>query len=285
MTTIQHSVGFHGTNDPGDVSTVRQLLNQVLEPFGGPRTPLLLDAPKTATADDPTVIAIKKFQWRQLVRPRNPLHAADGLVDRNGRTLERLNEFAEHRAAPNTASGIRGVDIPLWLSEMWQLIQRYHTLYVDVFPPELLIGLFWEETNFRNIQGIANPRVLGFGQVNRNLIDNLNTRFSRNLVAEQITGAGHFREGVELASLTLANSYEETGRIGRDPALHYYHRGRRGLMSPIAPRWLACMQRLQAIDARSYVMTTIPDGVAVGLREALWAARRSNPCSPDLAFP
>ncbi len=48
--------------------------------------------------------------------------------------------------------------------EMWDLVLRVHGFHNPVFPPSLLIAIFWEETMFTNRRQIGGPAV-GFGQV------------------------------------------------------------------------------------------------------------------------
>lgn len=64
-------------------------------------------------------------------------------------------------------------------TEMWELILRNHTQDTVIFPPELLIAIFWEETAFRNMRqeyacrdalpghspNPLQPCAVGFGQV------------------------------------------------------------------------------------------------------------------------
>jgi hypothetical protein len=67
----------------------------------------------------------------------------------------------------------------LRFTEMWELILKNHTENSLVFPPELLIAIFWEETAFRNMKqeyacrdappghspNPLQPCAVGFGQV------------------------------------------------------------------------------------------------------------------------
>ena len=83
--SISFSVGrMGGKNKPDDVITVQQLLDQVRVAQGGPVIPLDVDG----LCGPKTIDAIQKFQihhfgWK----------GADGRVDPNGPTLEKLNEF------------------------------------------------------------------------------------------------------------------------------------------------------------------------------------------------
>jgi hypothetical protein len=52
----------------------------------------------------------------------------------------------------------------LTFAEMWDIVMRVHGNHNPVFPPSLLIGIFWEETLFTNRRQQGGPAV-GFGQL------------------------------------------------------------------------------------------------------------------------
>jgi len=82
---ITASVGrLGGANRPGDVRTVQELLNRVPHAAGGPYPLLAVDS----VCGIRTVDAIQKFQVQQLGWGK-----ADGRVDPNGPTLEKLNQL------------------------------------------------------------------------------------------------------------------------------------------------------------------------------------------------
>ncbi len=92
--TLNASVGrMGGKNRPEDVITVQQLLNRVPVPKGGPSTPLDVDG----LCGPLTTNAIQKFQLHHF-----GWKGADGRVDPNGPTLEKLNEFDGPSPAPVT---------------------------------------------------------------------------------------------------------------------------------------------------------------------------------------
>jgi len=83
--TIAAPVGRPGgTNRPSDVKVVQELLNRVPSAAGGPCPLLTVDSICGPT----TVEAIQNFQLKQLGWPM-----ADGRVEPDGPTLEKLNEL------------------------------------------------------------------------------------------------------------------------------------------------------------------------------------------------
>jgi hypothetical protein len=79
--SISASVGLGGVNRKDDSKKIQIALNNVLEIFGGPAVPLVVDG----LPWDKTIKAIRKFQTRQL-------GWSDGRVDPTGPTLAKLNE-------------------------------------------------------------------------------------------------------------------------------------------------------------------------------------------------
>lgn len=86
---IGGSVGINGVNVAEDVSVVQELLNIAPCVFGGPLQPIAIDG----LVGPETIGAIKRFQTRSL-------GFADGRVDPNGKTLAKLNSFADLNGAP-----------------------------------------------------------------------------------------------------------------------------------------------------------------------------------------
>ncbi len=278
MTTLSGSVGQGGRNNRDDIIKVQELLNRVPEPSGGPRVRLTPDG----ICGPLTLLAIKKFQWRQVLPPRAPQTLPDGRVDPNGRSLQKLDEFALGSAVPfSPPPGTRGVEIPLLFIDMLDLIRRKHTREVDTFPPELLIGLFWEETNFINRRGIRNPSALGFGQVLQSNLEALHRDFGTSSLAEDILGAGNFERSVELASAALASALRV--RRDRESALHYYATGSLTGHNPQVPKWLRCMTRLQSLRLTVGGPPPTVDDVGIAIREILWRTQHVL-FSPDLVF-
>ena len=89
--TISGSVGAGGVNRKDDSRTVQELLNKVPADQGGPSPLLAVDG----LPWQKTIAAIRSFQRIQL-----GFTSPDGRVDRDGKTLAKLNEFddppAEH---------------------------------------------------------------------------------------------------------------------------------------------------------------------------------------------
>lgn len=75
---ITDSVGKGGKNNSADVLAIQQLLNKWITPQ------IVVNGTCSGKDDDPTVIAIKKFQAKFLKTP-------DGKVDKDGTTLRKLN--------------------------------------------------------------------------------------------------------------------------------------------------------------------------------------------------
>jgi hypothetical protein len=176
------------------------------------------------------------------------------------------------------------------------------------FRPPLIIAIFWEETGFRNMQGIAASHMWGFGQADSRMISAHNRNF-RNLItavrgtgrqlpsAESgIIGPGNFEASIDLYIVHLLEHW--WGHHGR-----WQSRGAnqacldtlRSLgarsMDQKVRQWRLCMTQLNALSL-SHNLTGISDSDGVIIREALYEARpaTSNPrvgmgMSPDLAFP
>jgi hypothetical protein len=283
MATISASVGQGGRNLPNDVRTVQELLNTVREGAGGPSSLLTVNG----ICEPSTIVAIKKFQWRQTLPVTGPRSRADGRVDPHGGALRKLNEFASGGGpAYSPPAGTRGVDLPLLFTTMWDLIQRKHTRETATFPAELLIGMFWEETNFINRAGIRNRNVLGFGQVNRDNISDLSTQFGISLSAERILGSDYFEESVEVASVALANALlrvRNAHRESMENALHYYATGNQHDRNPQVSRWVHCMNRLLELRLPASTLIPFSDEVGVKIREILWSDQHVV-FNPDVAF-
>lgn len=279
MATISRSVGVGGINDQQDVLTVLNLLDYVPETDGGP---LLSLSPRGVRCIDARNVAIKKFQWRQFQMNARP---PDGLIGPRGPTLSRLNGFEPPRRAPRyVAPTNRGTATPLLFAGMWNVIRVNHTRRLNDFPPELLIGLFWEESNFMNIRGRRNSNMLGFGQVNRSLLPVLNSRYGKNFTESGVLGS--HSESVELASIALDNAYNESPNKDLERVLHYYATGNSTSRNPVINHWIACMNILKNHAQLSPHIGTISDQKGNYIREALWAARRCPyGTSPDRAFP
>ncbi len=100
MANISDSVGLNGANQPQDVRTVQELLNQNRH-----RVPDGREIPEDGIVGPKTIFAIKRFQT-SVLGMRNP----DGRVDPSGKTLHALNSNSSPRqlAAPTTTSAVIG---------------------------------------------------------------------------------------------------------------------------------------------------------------------------------
>lgn len=285
--TIDASVGLNGANRPADVEKIHQLLNSIPRHLGGTPRPEL---PASGNYSVNTLVAIKRFQWRLFPQRQRPV---DGLVEPRGSTLREMNRLAQGQAPIRPRpTGTRGQNIPLYLTEVWQLIRQNHTTNLDVYPNELLVGLFWEESNFINTRGRVRPDMIGFGQVWEGNFSALNSRYRRSFTPAGVLANNS--QSVEIASLCLDNARRDgqpataPPRARRD-ALGYYATGTAGGWNHVIDGWLRCMQMLQDNYVSRYMGGGAPiaDLVGVTIRQALWEGRPGplSVWSPDMALP
>ncbi|MGV8074992.1 MAG: hypothetical protein AB2L11_10610 [Syntrophobacteraceae bacterium] len=280
---LSGTVGIGGSNLPEDTANIQRLLNQIPRPLGGSPHPPLHE---NGNCELNTIVAIKRFQWR-LFPQRN--QAVDGVVEPGGSTLREINRLATGQPAMRPRpSGTRGRTIPLYINEMWQLISQMHTRNRDIFPIELLIGMFWEETCFLNTTGRARSDMIGFGQVWSGNFRAINQRYSRSYTPQGVLSNN--AQSVEIAGFTLDNALTDglrpgAPRRGQRNALNFYATGRAGAVNPITNNWLRCMGALQSIRVNSFITGQISDINGVAVREALWSARAGSVWSPDMALP
>lgn len=288
--TIRATVGKGGVNHPDDVRKIQELLNAVPEDSGGPRPRLAVDGLCGRTMLD----NILRFQSRPF------FGAAYGWIEPGGRTLQKLNEFAVGRVSRptwiernlGTAPALREQKLPLLFSHMWELIQRKHVhnaasfpspLTSELgylaqpgrgFPPELLIGIFWEETNFRNVPGRVS-KFWGFGQVDKGRIGELNVTFGKNFLEAALLTDNEM--SVEFASTFLASWLKTRGN--REAALKGYagvgHEG-------IVAHWKRCEAMLLSFELGRILVLT--DTLVEAIKRALAAARPSEVFPPVFAF-
>ena len=282
---MRGSVGQGGNNEAEDVRNVQQLINQIPRHLGGSPRPAL---PENGVYSPNLVVAIKRFQWRLFPQRHRTV---GGLVEPRGSTLRELNRLAAGQPPiqPRSA-GTRGRAIPLYITEMWDLIGQMHTRNLDIYPKELLIGLFWEETSFLNIRGRARPDMIGFGQVHSGNFSAINQRYNRSYTPAGVLSNN--AQSVEIASFTLDYALTNGQRAGsprreQRAALGYYATGRAGGWNPVINGWLRCMQLLQTANLNHLMTGPISDANGIAIREALWSARpgAQSVWSPDLALP
>ncbi|MGE0759049.1 MAG: peptidoglycan-binding protein [Pirellulaceae bacterium] len=93
--SISAGVGLGGFNQPEDVRTIQEALNRVPESQGGPAVALVVDG----IAGQRTQAAIAKFQ-------RHHFGWADGLIERNKRTHQRLREVLGIAPSDSSDGGV-----------------------------------------------------------------------------------------------------------------------------------------------------------------------------------
>jgi hypothetical protein len=283
--------GPQASNQPSDVIAVKRLLNQISRQNGGSPQPPLSE---TASHGQNLITAIKRFQWRLFPQRQQMV---DGLVEPRGSTLREMNRLANgepHRWPRPT--GQRGRDIPLYITEMWNLIQRMHTLNLSVFPCELLVGLFWEESAFINTRGRNRHDMIGFGQVHVGNFRYVNDNYGRHFTATSVLNDNS--QSVELASFWLdlmRRNLLPRGAPLRDQrsTLVRYATGSQGGSNPVIRCWVDCMSELQSYNFSGHIAGQITDEIGIRIRTALWKARPGIPpipgtCSvwsPDMAVP
>ncbi len=156
---------------------------------------------------------------------------------------------------------------------MADLVDKYHLDYWQNFPDELILAIFWEESNFANARQIGwKQGAVGFGQVEPSTVTLANIWARDNYPSDcNWTPADILtsdRKGVQITSRVLARYYEALGSV--DSALNAYA-GSSNLHIP--PRWKKCRDALVA-------MSDYSDEDAV--KAALKLAKPNS--DPDSAF-
>jgi hypothetical protein len=295
---IRHPVGLGGTNDPADVELVQRVLHdRVSQEAGGPQPGFVVNGRCDGTDSDPTVVAIKKFQWRQLRTPGGGAGSRpDGRLDPGGFSVRRLSAYDPGPGPdPPIPPGPRGGRrLPLLFTAMWSQIENQRGFAVtyrlegrwasttinagSLAPTELWMALFWEESNFRNKAGRPSRRgaiPLGFGQVMDTNLTLLNNAYGTAYSRESVLGS--FEESTQVAMLALAEHWRTTQDLQR--ALMGYANEQ----DEIVRKWTDCSAWLQGLHLRG--TAPVSDAVGVNIREILWKARDGrHGCTPDLAF-
>jgi hypothetical protein len=162
----------------------------------------------------------------------------------------------------------------LSFSDMADLVDKYHWDYWQVFPDELILAIFWEESTFSNARQVGwKQGAVGFGQVEPSTVTLANIWAKRDYPddchwtpAEILSSE---RKGVQITSRVLARYYEALGSVGS--ALNAYAGSKN---AHIPPHWIRCRDSLAA-------MTDYGDTDAV--KAALKLAKPNS--DPDIAFP
>jgi hypothetical protein len=157
--------------------------------------------------------------------------------------------------------------------DMLDLVDKNHWDYWQIFPDELILAIFWEESTFTNARQIGwKQGAVGFGQVEPSTVTLANIWAQQNYPADcNWTPADILtsdRKGVQITSRVLARYYEALGSV--DSALNAYA-GSSNLHIP--PRWKKCRDALVA-------MSDYSDSDAV--KAALKLAKPNS--DPDAAF-
>jgi hypothetical protein len=162
----------------------------------------------------------------------------------------------------------------LSFDKMVDLVDQYHWDYWELFPDELLLAIFWEESAFTNARQIGwKQGAVGFGQVEPSTVTLANLWAEKKYPADcHWTPADILnseRKAVQITSRVLARYYEALG--SPHAALNAYA-GSSNLHIP--PRWMHCCDKLVAMDDYS-------DEDAI--KAALKLAKPNS--DPDVAFP
>ncbi len=158
--------------------------------------------------------------------------------------------------------------------KMADLVYQYHWDYWEVFPDELILAIFWEESTFTNARQIGwKQGAVGFGQVEPSTVTLANLWARRDYPDDSNWTPGDIlssdRKAVQITSRVLARYYEALGTAGS--ALNAYAGATN---RSIPPRWLQCRDALLA-------MSDYSDTAAV--KAALRLAKPNS--NPDAAFP
>ena len=185
-------------------------------------------------------------------------------------------------------------------TEMWDLILKNHTSNVAIFPPELLIAMFWEESAFRNFRqdwacrdarhnpDPQQPCAFGFGQVvPRWAVHSALQGKTAAQRAAMILADNNL--SVQVTSTTLAHAWQQQGH--RIAALNQYASGS-GDSRVAIPRvnsWLPCERGLLALPGglpRSGSSPRFRDPTFVNqIKAVLRPLNIGRGFSPDLVFP
>lgn len=162
----------------------------------------------------------------------------------------------------------------LSFDKMADLVNQYHWDYWQVFPDELLLAIFWEESTFTNARQIGwKQGAVGFGQVEPSTVTLANLWARRDYPDDSNWTPGEIlsseRKAVQITSRVLARYYEALGSV--QSALSAYAGSSN---AGIPPRWIACRNKLVA-------MSDYSDTDAV--KAALKLAKPNS--DPDAAFP
>jgi hypothetical protein len=150
---------------------------------------------------------------------------------------------------------------------------------ITIFTPELLTAIFWEETQFENIKQRGGGPAVGFGQIERPTIKDVNSFFKTNFTPERILADDN--ASVQITSLRLSMLFQRLHT--KMAALHGYAGSASNPTNKvIPPRWVDCETQLGAVHAAVPQRPTYGTN-ADAIKRALRSAKPNS--NPDLAFP
>jgi hypothetical protein len=179
----------------------------------------------------------------------------------------------------------------LTFQQMWRLIQlNYNTYfgkYKALFSPELMAAIFFEESRFSNTTENGAGPAVGFGQVNRPEIPQVNLWFGTTFDTSGSDVLANDGQSVQLAGLTLAMLLEkqpDTLNVfsRRDNALRNY--AGFPMNQDIPPRWLQTERMLKSLGMTCLVDVTIDLTLRGAIKNALNAALRPGQQQGDFDF-
>jgi hypothetical protein len=136
----------------------------------------------------------------------------------------------------------------LTFDKMADLVNRYHWDYWQIFPDELILAIFWEESTFTNARQIGwKQGAVGFGQVEPSTVTLANLWAQRDYPDDCHWTPGGIltseRLAVQITSRVLARYYEALG--SKHNALNAYAGTSN---ADIPPRWIKCQNALAAMS-------------------------------------
>src|SRR5262249_9665200 len=169
----------------------------------------------------------------------------------------------------------------------------------EKFPPELLVGIFWEESLFRNIREIGKKGPLpgfGFGQVQPDAIRLVNLKWGTTFNTDGSDVLQDEAQSVQLPGLLLAKLWEDQvnavriGKQSNDPKwmrkaalFNYAGATANPENAKTPPKWLDCMEVLRALKLNPpATLQLTPDlvrQIQAGLNKArggAWSSTDSN---------
>jgi hypothetical protein len=162
-------------------------------------------------------------------------------------------------------------------TRMWRLIQNNYQStmfgkYRDIFTPQLMAAIFFEESRFANITENQGGPAVGFGQVNRPEIPAINQFWGTSFDANGADVLKDDAQSVQLAGLCLAMLFEkQSAKMSDDNrravALKNYAGYPRN--QDIPPNWLASEKALKGIPFSGHLHLPMDPAKETQLKAAL----------------